>query len=158
MIVDRDFDIAALRSRCDGADATGRNSPTGADEVVRAPQSHSILPGPTPIRGLPLPWYGARWWGIVLCIAYTVAAVTPLVLLVALRSNSDHPRLMEVGVDFAVVGFTLLSLQFVLAGRFAWIEGPLGLDRLMRFHRAVGIVAAALLLAHPLLLIPEFGL
>jgi predicted ferric reductase len=126
--------------------------------VFCAPQSHSILPGPTPIRGLPLPWYVARWWGIVLCISYTLVAITPLILLVALRSSFDHPRLMEVGVDIALVGFTLLSLQFVLAGRFAWIEGPLGLDGLMRFHRAMGIVAAALLLAHPLLLVPEFGL
>jgi predicted ferric reductase len=64
---------------------------------------------------------------------------------------------MEVGVDIALVGFTLLSLQFVLAGRFACIEGPFGLDRLMRFHRAMGIVAAALLLAHPLLLIANVG-
>lgn len=126
--------------------------------MVRAPQSHSILPGPTPIRGLPLPWYVVRRWGIVLCTAYAVAAVTPLILLVALRSSSDHPRLMEVGMDIALLGFTLISLQFVLAGRFAWIEGPFGLDRLMRFHRAMGIVAAVLLLAHPLLLIPKFGL
>jgi predicted ferric reductase len=64
---------------------------------------------------------------------------------------------MEVGMDIALVGFTLISLQFVLAGRLSWIEGPFGLGRLMRFHRAMGIVAAALLLAHPLLLITNFG-
>ena len=86
MIIDRDYDIVTLRSRCHGADATGLNSPTGVDAVVRAPQSHSILPGPTPIRGLPLPWYVAKWWGMVLCAAYMVSAATPLILLVALRS------------------------------------------------------------------------
>jgi predicted ferric reductase len=157
MVIDHDRHDAAQWSRCHGASATGQNSLTGADEVVHTPQFHSVLPGGTPIRGLPLPWYVARWWGIVLCIAYAVAAVSPMLLLVALRSSSDHPHMMEVGVDFALVGFTLLSLQFVLAGRFAWIEGPFGLGKLMRFHRAMGIVAAALLLAHPLLLIPKFG-
>jgi predicted ferric reductase len=157
MVIDHDRDAAALGSRCHGASATGRNSPTGVDEVIRTPQSQSVLPGGTPIRDLPLPWYVAKRWGIVLCAAYVVAAVTPLILLVALRSSFDHPRLMEVGVDIALVGFTLLSLQFVLAGRFAWIEGPFGLDRLMRFHRVMGIVVAALLLTHPLLLIPKFG-
>jgi predicted ferric reductase len=157
MVIDNDRDVAARWSRCHGASATGRNSPTGADEVFRTPQSHSILPGPTQIRGLPLPWYVAKWWGSVLCAAYTVTAVTPLILLVALRSSFDHPHLTEVGVDVALVGFTLLSLQFVLAGRFALIEGPFGLDRLMRFHRVMGTAVAVLLLAHPLLLIPKFG-
>jgi predicted ferric reductase len=125
--------------------------------MVRTPQSHSILPGPTQIRGLTLPWYVAKWWGSVLCAAYMVTAVTPLILLMALRSSFDHPRLMEVGVDTALVGFTLLSLQFVLAGRFAWIEGPFGLDRLMRYHRVMALVVTVLLVAHPLLLIPKFG-
>jgi hypothetical protein len=121
MIVDHDRDVAALWSRCRGADATGRIHPleNAKWSVRRIPfnlaEPHSdFRPASASVR----------------CTAYTVAAVTPLILLVALRSSSDHPRLIEVSVDIALVGFTLLSLQCVLAGRFAWIEGPLGLDRL----------------------------
>jgi predicted ferric reductase len=44
-----------------------------------------------------------------------------------------------------------LALQFVLAARLSWIEGPFGLDVLMRFHRAMAIVAVVLLAVHPLL-------
>jgi len=137
---------------------TGWNTATKNGETVQAGQARSVSSGLALSPSRPLPWYVARWWGIVLRIAYPLAAITPLILLAALRSDTNDSRMMEVGVDIALVGFTLVSLQFVLAGRFAWIEGPFGLDRLMRFHRTMGIVAAALLVAHPLFLIPDFGL
>jgi predicted ferric reductase len=125
---------------------------------VRETHIHSDLADPGSIHTPSLPWYVARWWGVMLSIAYLLAAIAPMIFLMAVRPDSDNSRMKELGVDFPLVGFTLLSLQFILAGRFAWIEGPFGLDRLMRFHRTMGIVAAALLLSHPLLLIPDFGL
>jgi predicted ferric reductase len=128
--------------------SNGWNPPAIADEQAIS----VLLPSLTP----PLPWYRAHWWGATLCLAFLLATLTPLLLLVAMRTA--HSRTTEAAVDFALLGFTLLSLQFVLAARFAWIEGPFGLDRLMRFHRALGITAALLLIAHPLLLIPDLGL
>jgi predicted ferric reductase len=86
-----------------------------------------------------------------MCIAYPVAAVTPLAIFTALNPTTDHPRMVEAGVDSAIVGFTLLALQFVLAARLTWVEGPFGLDVLMRFHRTMALVAVVLLCAHPLL-------
>jgi predicted ferric reductase len=64
---------------------------------------------------------------------------------------------VEAGVDSAIVGFTLLALQFVLAARLSWIEGPFGLDVLMQFHRAMALVAVTLLCVHPLLVAAESG-
>jgi predicted ferric reductase len=58
----------------------------------------------------------------------------------------------ETGKSFALLGFLILALQFVLAARFKWIERPFGLDILIRFHRHAGVFAAVLLLLHPLLL------
>ncbi len=139
-------------------DMTGWNAPNPVDRAIYTPLAHSILAGYARFNDQPLPWYTARWWGVVLGIAFPLVAIAPLIALMALRSQSDDTHTMEAGMDVALVGFTLLSLQFVLAARFSWIEGPFGLDRLMRFHRTVGIVAAALLLAHPLLLIPDYGL
>lgn len=103
------------------------------------------------------PWYAQRRWGVLLCIAYPVAAVAPLAILTALQPTADRPRAVEAGMDSAIVGFTLLALQFVLAARLSWIEAPFGLDVLMRFHRIQALVAVALLCAHPLLMAGGFG-
>jgi predicted ferric reductase len=97
------------------------------------------------------PWYTQRWWGALLCVAYPVAAVAPLAIITALGPTTDHPRTVEAGVASAIVGFTLLALQFVLAARLSWVEGPFGLDVLLRFHRAMALVAVVALCAHPLL-------
>jgi predicted ferric reductase len=97
------------------------------------------------------PWYAKRSWGVILCIAYPLAAALPLAVFTTLQPTSDHPRAVEIGADCAIVGFTLVALQFVLAARLSWVEGPFGLDVLMRFHRAMAFVAIVLLCAHPLL-------
>ncbi len=57
-----------------------------------------------------------------------------------------------VGFNFALIGFTMLTLQFVIASRIRWIEAPFGLDILIAFHRRMAVVAAALLISHPILL------
>lgn len=98
------------------------------------------------------PWFGRTAWGALLCAAYPLLAVTPLLALHLLDRDADHTVLMEIAVNCALVGFTLLSMQFVLTARLPWIEAPFGLDVVLRFHRAMAIVIVALLCAHPLLL------
>jgi predicted ferric reductase len=102
-------------------------------------------------QGLVAPWYAQRWWGVLMCLAYPAAAVMPLAIFTALQPATNHPPLVEAGADSAIVAFTLLALQFVLAARLSWVEGPFGLDVLMRFHRAMALVAVVLLCTHPLL-------
>ncbi len=51
-----------------------------------------------------------------------------------------------------LLAFAILALQFIVASRLPWIERPFGLDRLIRFHRSMGITVAALLVAHPSLM------
>ena len=53
---------------------------------------------------------------------------------------------------FGLCAFTILSLQFILSSQLPWMERPFGLDRLMRFHRRMGIAAAVSLIAHPVLM------
>lgn len=53
---------------------------------------------------------------------------------------------------FGLFAFSILSLQFILSSRLPWMERPFGLDRLMRFHRRMGITAAVLLIVHPVLM------
>lgn len=51
-----------------------------------------------------------------------------------------------------LLAFAILALQFIVASRLPWIERPFGLDRLIRFHRSMGVTVAALLVAHPTLM------
>jgi predicted ferric reductase len=102
-------------------------------------------------ESLCIPWHSQSWWGLLLCIVYPLAALLPLAIFVALNPHTERPRFVELGADCALVGFTLLVLQFVLAARLAWIESPFGLDVLMRFHRTMAVVAIVLLCCHPLL-------
>jgi predicted ferric reductase len=95
--------------------------------------------------------FGGRVWGAFLAAVYPVLALTPLAILAALTPMSDRPRMAEAGVDCAIVGLTILALQFVVGGRLHWVEAPFGLDLLLVFHRWMALVAAALLCVHPLL-------
>jgi predicted ferric reductase len=88
---------------------------------------------------------------------YPLLAVSPLVIFATLNRVSDHLRVAEVGVDCAVVGFTILALQFVITARLSWVEAPFGLDLLLVFHRAMALVATALLCVHPVLVAREEG-
>jgi len=67
-------------------------------------------------------------------------------------SERSERVIRGVGFNLALIGFTMLALQFVIASRFRWIEGPFGLDILIAFHRKMAVVATALLISHPLLL------
>jgi predicted ferric reductase len=97
------------------------------------------------------PWFAGVGWAAVLCILYPLLVLTPLVLLAVRSPNSHRALIAEIGADCAVVAFTILTLQFVIAARLRWIEAPFGLDVLLRFHRAMALVAMSLVCVHPLL-------
>ena len=59
---------------------------------------------------------------------------------------------MEIALAAGMLGFSLLCLQVLLAGRFKTVDRPFGLDVLMKFHKAMAVVAGCLLLSHPVLL------
>jgi predicted ferric reductase len=84
-------------------------------------------------------------------VAYGLLALLPAATSVLSRRHSLGPPLLETGRALALVGFSTVALQFVLAARWPWAERPFGLDRLYRFHRTMAVVATALLAAHPLL-------
>jgi predicted ferric reductase len=97
------------------------------------------------------PWFAGVVWGALLCAAYPMLVLTPLVLFAVTSPNTNRARSAEIGVDCAVIAFTILTLQFVIAARLRWVEAPFGLDVLLRFHRAMALVAVGLLCIHPLL-------
>jgi predicted ferric reductase len=104
-----------------------------------------------------VPWFGTTPWGALLCAAYPLAAIAPLVALHALNLRTDHSTATQLGINCALVGFTLLSMQFVLTARLPWIEAPFGLDLIVRFHRVMALVIVALVCAHPLFIARDQG-
>ena len=112
--------------------------PLGQESVAaRAPKAQSRTAG--------------KSWVVFLAILYPVLILAPLTIFAVLNPVSDHSRMEKVGIGCAVVGYTILALQFVITARFAWIETPFGLDVLLVFHRVMALVATAALLVHPVL-------
>jgi predicted ferric reductase len=95
--------------------------------------------------------FAGRAWAVCLMLLYPVLILAPLTILAALNPASDHSRVQEVAMGCAAVGFTILALQFVITGRFHWVEAPFGLDVLLVFHRVMALIATAALLVHPVL-------
>jgi len=69
--------------------------------------------------------------------------MTPLAVFAVASANSRHV-VAEMGVNCAVVAFTILAMQFVISARRRWVEAPFGLDVVLRFHRAMAMVVMAL--------------
>jgi len=104
-----------------------------------------------------VPWFGRRSWGALLCAVYPLLTVAPLLALRGLNPDVDYSTATALGVNCALVGFALLSMQFVLTARLPWIEAPFGLDLILRFHRAMALVIVVLLCAHPVLVASDEG-
>lgn len=83
---------------------------------------------------------------------YVAIVISPLILVALVRPLTDHGLVYTVGKNLALVGFTILALQFVLSARLKWIERPFGLNMLFHFHKAMAVLASLLLISHPVLI------
>lgn len=99
-----------------------------------------------------LPWQTSTVWAVCLIAVYAILACTPLVVALIVRTRSGGAFLSELGLGAALLGFSILCLQVILAGRFHWADRPFGLDMVMKFHVAMAMLAGLLLLCHPILL------
>jgi predicted ferric reductase len=84
--------------------------------------------------------------------AYVLLAILPLLLAFLLRPRTGKPLFWELGAGAALVGFSLMLLQTVVAARLKLITRFFKLDQLLRFHKKMGIFACCLILCHPILL------
>lgn len=91
---------------------------------------------------------GAFWIGL-----YVVLAVLPLVIILMGPNPPGRGFLSEFSSGLGFVGLAMLSLQFALTARFRSVAAPYGIDMILHFHRAISLVAAGLIFAHPLLLV-----
>lgn len=90
-------------------------------------------------------------------VLYFLTIAVPVIVSVAVGGTEGVPLSVVTALRIALIGLTIISLQFVLASRSKRIERGVGLDTVFRFHRAMAICAVALLAAHPVLLSAGFG-
>ncbi len=90
--------------------------------------------------------------GALCVILYVAALLVPTVLLTLIFPGSHHGIIVETGKNFALLAFTILVLQVVLAARIKWLDRIYGLDMIIRFHRYMAVFALVLLLFHPFLI------
>lgn len=85
-----------------------------------------------------------------LVVAYVGVALAPLVLAYA---QGLPPRSFwdELSSGLALVGFSMLLIEFVLSGRFKTVSGGIGIDLTMRFHQLVARTLTVFILVHPFL-------
>ncbi|MGM0484676.1 MAG: ferredoxin reductase family protein [Candidatus Krumholzibacteriota bacterium] len=84
-------------------------------------------------------------------LIYLLIALLPLAVL-SFTNTTYYGLLAELGRSSALVGFMILAMQSLLAGRFKWITRPFGFDIVIRFHRNMAILAVCLIILHPVLL------
>ncbi len=91
------------------------------------------------------------WWGAVLLIIYALVACSGLIVTAIFGRDNDNGVVYEIGRSFALIGLGIITLQFVLTARLHWAERPFGLDMVLRYHKGMSLLAAALLVMHPVL-------
>jgi predicted ferric reductase len=87
-------------------------------------------------------------------LIYLAVIATPPVLAAILPQSRHgvHRFLPQLANNLALVGYTIVAYQFILAARLKWIERPFGLDMIFAFHKAMALLGVVFLLAHPLLM------
>jgi len=91
-------------------------------------------------------------WGGLIRIALYILFVTLPVWLATWLGKGGEGMLIDVGRNFALVGFMILIVQVLIASRIKWIERAFGFDILIRYHKYMALTAACLLILHPILM------
>jgi predicted ferric reductase len=90
--------------------------------------------------------------GALLVAIFLLLAVLPL-LVAMVEPPPPRPFWIEFGVGIGFVALAMMGIQFFLTARFPSLSRRFGQDTLLQFHRQSGIIAAALVLLHPAILI-----
>jgi predicted ferric reductase len=86
----------------------------------------------------------------VLYMSYGALCLLPLVLA-ALQGHPARNVFRELSSGLVMVGYVMTLAQFLLSGRFEWLTGRIGIDRIMRFHQVLSWAILAAILVHPFL-------
>jgi predicted ferric reductase len=86
---------------------------------------------------------------------YVALACVPLAVALTPPRPPGRSFWLELSVALGFVGLGQMALELALIARFQRISRPYGIDLVMQYHRQIGLVATAMVLAHPLTLALE---
>lgn len=68
--------------------------------------------------------------------------------------NLEHGRgfWLNFSIALGFLSLSMLGAQFVIASRMQWVSGPIGMDAVLAFHRAMAYPATVFALVHPAML------
>jgi len=91
--------------------------------------------------------------GIAWFSCYVLLVVAPAAIAVAVDPFPvPRPALVEISVALGLLAFPLVLAQFALVSHLQAASRPFGTDALVQFHRYMGFLALAFVIAHPVLL------
>src|SRR5690606_20465038 len=88
----------------------------------------------------------------ILLIVFAAAVLAPLLALHWHEAQSVYDYLYHLGRAAALMGFVLLAFQVVLTSRWKLLDRLFAIDRTTNFHKRMGVLAACLLTADPVLI------
>ena len=94
--------------------------------------------------------------GLFWIVLYLALVLSPVFMMMLPPHPSGRPFLLELSVALGFVGLTQIAVQFALVARFRRVTAPYGVDVILRYHRQIAMVAVALILAHPVLVIVDY--
>lgn len=84
---------------------------------------------------------------------YLLVVLGPVFLMLAPPVPSGRGFWLELSVALGFVGLTQIAVQFVLIARFKRVTAPYGIDIILQYHRQIALLAVAVILAHPLIIV-----
>jgi predicted ferric reductase len=108
------------------------------------------------VRGQPYR-FESQILALILQSVYALIILLALGIGLATVRSTDDPLLIKAGLVVGLVGISIIALQVMLGSRIRMLDRAFGLDKVMIFHRKMGIVAAVLLLSHPVLIAVGHG-
>jgi predicted ferric reductase len=86
---------------------------------------------------------------------YLLLVAAPIAVLLAGSTPPGVGFWWDVSIALGFGGLALLSVQFLLTARLHRATAPFGIDLVYYFHRYLGVVVLAIVIAHPVILIIE---
>ncbi len=90
--------------------------------------------------------------GVFWVMVFLVLTLAPLLILFIDPIPEGRGFWIEFSVALAFIGLAMLGLQFGVTARFRHITSAWGIDIIYHFHRQISLIAAALIVAHPVIL------
>ncbi|MEM6431261.1 MAG: ferric reductase-like transmembrane domain-containing protein [Deinococcota bacterium] len=91
--------------------------------------------------------------GVFWIFFYLLVVLSPLALIMVRPVPAGRSFWVEFSVGLGFVGLLQMAMQFFLIARYKHLTAPYGIDLILRYHRQIAIVALALLVAHPIILV-----